>query len=143
MTQDACAQSGGLSAGGNRHRARVRALDLTVTTRANWFLGDLEVASEELIPSGVMVQGQLIDLRDSEPKLRQELHDLFQREKRLFDVGVTCAVRDQPHTCCMACPMFSADESKPLSALCRVGRDSERVVTQLAVALHGDRRDRP
>lgn len=114
-----------------------------MSTRANWFLGDLEVPSDPLVPSDVMVQGQLIDLQDSEPKLRKELHDLFQREKRLYDVDVRCAIREQPHTCCMACPVFSADESKPLSALCRIGRDSERVVTQLAVALHGNRRDQP
>lgn len=113
-----------------------------MSTRANWFLEKLEVPTDPIVPTDVTVQGSLIDLHNTEPKLREDLHDLVQREMRLDSAGVTCAIRAEPGSSCMACPMFTADDMDPISVLCRVGREQERVVTLLAVALHGDRRDR-
>lgn len=81
--------------------------------------------------------GAVIDLYGSEPQLRQELHGLVTRERRLYDAGISCAIRDAPDSCCSACPVFTADETKAISALCKVGRAQDKVLTALAVAKHG------
>lgn len=110
-----------------------------MSARANWFLADLDLDADPLTPSGgVEAVGTVIDLY-SEPKLRQDLHGLVTRESRLFDAGISCAIRDQPDSCCSACPVFTADETKPIAALCKVGRAQEKVLTALAVATHGAR----
>lgn len=110
-----------------------------MSTRANWFLADLDLDADPLTPSGgVEVIGQVIDLH-SEPKLRHDLHGLVSRESRLFDAGISCAIKDQADSCCSACPVFTADETKPIAALCKIGRAQEKVLTALAVATHGPR----
>ena len=73
-----------------------------------------------------------IDLRD-EPRLNARLVSLLEVEAALYRRGVTCSIRDRDDTCCSACPVARTDSADPLWPLCRVGREQESVLTQLAV----------
>lgn len=112
-------------------------------TMANWHVGDLggtsdadPFADEEALP--VEQVGTPIDLSDSIASLSKELQTLMWRECELFNVGLTCAIKDRDDTACSACPVSKhADPQDPLAPLCLVGRDQERVVTTLAVKRGG------
>jgi hypothetical protein len=104
--------------------------------RANWFV---EIAAEgDPLSAAVEEVGVPLDLDDEEP-LQQELVALGAQEHFLYDLGVECAVKDQPDTTCHACPLQCADGGQPISPLCKVGLEQERVTTQLAVMRHAKR----
>lgn len=108
-----------------------------VTTRANWFTGEGELSLHgDPDPFQVPVEevGEAVDLRDPAAKLELRLRELLHREARLFEREITCAIKDDPLTTCHACPVSKAhDPSEPLSTLCKIGREQEVVLTELAV----------
>lgn len=85
--------------------------------------------------------GKPIDLSDRRGSLQARLHELVKREGRLYNKGVTCAIRDTPNTCCAACPYSEAlNKDSALGVLCRVGREQEQVATTLTgMAKRGER----
>ena len=116
-----------------------------MTARANWFVEQIEVADDPDDPWAVPIEevGKRIDLRDPKAALELRLTELLMREGHLFERGVTCAIKDKRDTCCHACPVSKAhDPNEALSALCRIGREQERVCTELAVLMCRDRADR-
>ena len=70
--------------------------------------------------------------------------NLLEQEAQLFDEGITCPIKDQRDTTCLACPVSaSRDHSEPKGKLCRVGQEQERVATVLVAqraGLGGERR---
>lgn len=114
-----------------------------MSVRANWFApsveGDLSDPFAPAPPRPVQVAGTPIDLSAERAELQQQVVDLVNEEARLFNMGVTCAIRDRQDTSCNACPVSQHAVSTPMSALCRVGRELEVVITTLA-ANHGQRR---
>jgi hypothetical protein len=107
-----------------------------VSTRANWHTADLADINEEVDPFSVPIEevGLRIDLRDEAGRLQARLATLLDQETNLLHCGIRCAIKDRENTCCHACPISKAGLSDdPLSALCRLGREQERVVTDLAV----------
>lgn len=109
-----------------------------MTARANWFVAQVDTADDPDDPWAMPIEevGKRIDLRDPRATLELRVGELLRREGNLFDHGITCAIKDKPDTCCHACPVSRAhDPNDPLAALCRIGREQERVCTELAVAL--------
>lgn len=107
-----------------------------MATRANWFLGVAPEATDEPDPFAMPIEeiGERIDLRDPSSLLQLRLEELLRREHNLFDTGVTCAIKDRAGTTCHACPVSRAgDPDSALSALCRIGREQETVLTEMAV----------
>lgn len=78
-----------------------------------------------------------IDLDGEQAVLNQRLVELLEAESRLFDQGVTCEVRGAPGVSCAVCPLSEATALSPLSALCRLGAEQERVLTAIAVGRIG------
>lgn len=78
--------------------------------------------------------GTPISLDGDIASLSKEVESLMWRESNLFNVGVTCSIKDHPETVCSACPVSKhAQPDDPLAPLCQVGREQERIVTTLAV----------
>lgn len=74
-------------------------------------------------------------LDDGRAELNHKLAALVNDESRLWNAGIRCAVKDDPESTCLACPLSAhADETSSLRALCLVGRAQEVVLTQIACA---------
>ncbi len=107
-----------------------------MTARANWFVEGAVPVDTEDDPFAVPVEeiGERIDLRDPQAALNLRLTELLRRESSLFEQNVTCPIKDAQNTSCHACPVSAAhDREDPKGVLCRVGREQETVLTQLAV----------
>lgn len=68
--------------------------------------------------------------------LKQRLLALVEDEVRLADAGVECRIKNSTDTSCHACPLFR-DDGSPEARLCAVGRETERVCTELQVIRFG------
>lgn len=107
-----------------------------MTARANWFVQAVTDLDDEPDPFEMPVEevGRKIDLRDPKAALQLRIEELVQREANLFNAGVCCPIKERPDTTCHACPVSRAgDREVALGALCRVGREQESVLTELAV----------
>jgi hypothetical protein len=107
-----------------------------MTARANWFTAEEIELGDEPDPFAVPIEevGQRIDLRDPHAALQIRLTELLHREAALFNADVTCTIKDRPDTTCHACPVSKAhDPKQALCVLCKIGREQEIVLTELAV----------
>lgn len=107
-----------------------------MSTRANWFVEAAASLDGTDDPFAAPIEeiGERIDLRDPQAALSLRLGELLEREGRLFNSGVSCPIKDRPDTSCHACPVSRAhDREGALGVLCRLGREQERVVTEMAV----------
>lgn len=108
-----------------------------MTTRANWHTAELAELTdwpEDPFEAPIEEVGTPIDLGSPEARLNVELVELLRRENNLDQAGITCAIKDRPDTTCHACPVSeAARREKPIGSLCRLGREQERVLTELAV----------
>lgn len=59
--------------------------------------------------------------------LEARLSVLFQREGNLFNCEVTCPMKDLPDMTCSACPFHEVGRDTSKSALCRLGKEQERI----------------
>lgn len=109
-----------------------------MAVKADWFLGDLDVAGgpDPLGPAQTRIEdvGIPIDLEGGEAKLNARLVTLLEQEARLFDQGLACPVKDNPQGCCSACPIRHRDELDQMTALCSIGVEQERIVTLSVIA---------
>lgn len=107
-----------------------------MTARANWFTRTTVPVETGEDPFSMPVEevGERIDLRDPDATLNLRLTELLLREGRLFDAGITCPIKEFSGSTCHACPVSKAhDREDPKGALCRLGREQETTVTELAV----------
>lgn len=107
-----------------------------MTAKANWFVERAPDLDDEQDPFSVPVEevGQRFDLRDPKAALELRLRELVTREGRLCTGGTTCSIKELPDTTCHACPVSKAhDRESRLGVLCRLGREQESVLTELAV----------
>ncbi len=99
--------------------------------KADWFTDQsaadaLDPFADAPLPFGSTV----ISLDSPVAELDSRISDLLTREGRLFDMGITCDLRDATESTCLACPVSKlGDPDSPLSALCRIGQEQERVIT--------------
>lgn len=100
-----------------------------MAVRANWFLDELIVEEAPAVEE----VGQPIDLHDGNARLNRRLVELVSLEGRLYDRGITCAIKDRPDTACSACPVFVYEGDGPKWQLCALGIEQERLLTTLAV----------
>lgn len=107
-----------------------------MAVRANWHVPSTSARDGDPLAGApqrrVEDVGKPIDLTGP-PKLNERLVELVGAEGALADRGVTCAIKDRADTTCSACPIACVDEIEPIAALCRVGKEQERVLTLLAV----------
>lgn len=71
-------------------------------------------------------------------ELEARLAELVKREANLFDAEVVCDLKDQPEMTCSACPVNEVGRDSRLSALCRLGREQERIIALLITKRHRD-----
>lgn len=97
--------------------------------KANWFVG--QPAAD---PSCARIEDVAVpfDLKDPDAMLAP-LTDLITKEARLWEQGITCAIRDRADTSCCACPVAHHEQpDHRLQPLCEVGREIERTATARA-----------
>lgn len=103
-----------------------------MSVKANWFIPEVDLGdafAEE--PAPVEEVGVPIRVDDAGAELDAKFVELVATEARLYNRGITCAIRDRHDTCCTACPLRGLDDS-PV-ALCKTGAELEKVATRLAV----------
>lgn len=104
--------------------------------KANWFVESVAGLDDEPNPFAAPIEevGDRIDLRNPEAHLRLRLDELMQREANLFAHDRVCPIKDRSDSTCHACPVSHAnDPEHEISLLCRIGREQETVLTELAV----------
>lgn len=74
-----------------------------------------------------------------EARLHRELVESLAAEGELDGRGVRCAIKDARDTSCHACPLY-LDDGSPAAQLCALGRQQERLCTQITVLHRGGRR---
>lgn len=106
-----------------------------MAARANWFVEPPALDDEpDLFAAPIEEIGERLDLRDPDIALQLKLTELLHREASLDAAGVTCAVKARADSSCHACPISQAhDRECVLGVLCRIGREQERVATEMAV----------
>lgn len=110
-------------------------------TKANWH-NDIIVDDDDSDPFEVHERGLPIEIGDEEARVSQAIVRSLEREGRLADQGITCAIKDRPDTTCWACPVYKPPSSPhPISVLCRLGREQDRLVTR-AVQLRVEEKQR-
>jgi hypothetical protein len=79
--------------------------------------------------------GLRIALIEPSGDLGERLLELLDMEQTLNAQGVTCPIKSQSDTCCLACPLAGhEDPADPRGPLCRVGREQDQVHTRYAAA---------
>lgn len=109
---------------------------MSVSARARWSHDQLPV-EEDIDSIFTAPEEGVVDPIDlsqgSEARLGDRLHRLLDQESHLATRDITCEIKDVEGTCCTACPFsqhLNVDSS--LGALCKNGREQERVLTELA-----------
>lgn len=99
--------------------------------KADWFTSPPDADLPDPFADAALPFGStVISLDSSVAELDHRIKDLVQREGRLFNMGITCDLRDCTESTCLACPVSKlGDPESPLSALCRIGQEQERVIT--------------
>lgn len=103
--------------------------------RTNWH-SDLLPTLELEDPFEVPVEsvGKPIDLSGPKATLLVRVQELMHREGQLDALGITCSLKERVDVICSVCPVSEAENGDSrLGELCRVSREQEVVVTQLAV----------
>lgn len=130
-----------------------------MSAKANWHTEDLvsdddfDLSEVEVRPNGdgnghhrdALVHPTPVDYwRASEfnldtpiPELEARLDELIAREGRGAEAGITCPWKDLPDMTCSACPLHEIGQDTRKSALCRLGREQERVAALLIARRHG------
>lgn len=120
-----------------------------MSVQANWFTDSgLDLLDEDPFaddaPVDVRAVGVVIDLRSTE-SLNLRLVELLQSEGHLFQSGISCPVKQagggeaRPDVSCSACPIRHHNSDDPMTALCDVGVEQERISTMLVI--HRERPD--
>jgi hypothetical protein len=97
--------------------------------QADWRLADL---LDEGDPFGSIIYstGLHVDLNASEEELTEALAKSLKIEGRLFDIGLTCPLKDGGQDC-LSCMEGSADPQVALTRLCETGRDQCTLMKQI------------
>jgi len=99
--------------------------------KADWFDRSADASDTDPFADAPLPFGStFVSMDTPADELQQRIKDLLKREARLFDMGITCDLRDCSESTCLACPVSKlGDPDSPLSALCRIGQEQERVIT--------------
>lgn len=120
-----------------------------MSVQANWFTDtSLDLADEDPFSDereiDVTAVGTVIDLR-SPDSLNTRLVELLRAEGSLWHDEIRCPVKQgedggsRPDVSCAACPIRHHNSDDPMTALCDVGVEQERVGTMLVI--HRERPD--
>jgi hypothetical protein len=115
---------------------------------ADWHLGDLDDLSDFNLGDPMeqirqlQSEGTLVDLNRSAPDVSADLQRSILKEGRMSSqAGIECDLKWEPghylmggsETSCRTCPFFTENPERPLSVLCRIGREQEDLVSELHV----------
>lgn len=98
--------------------------------RTEWHLAELSSGEADPFADAVYSVGLDVDLGGSEEELSAALKRLLDRESRLFNVGMTCDLKDGGQDC-RTCPVATLEASEPRSRLCRLGKDEFAIADRL------------
>jgi hypothetical protein len=114
--------------------------------QANWFTGEVDLLDEDPFSGPVDVRevGTVIDLSNP-PSLNRRLVELLEQEGLLYGRGIRCPVKvdadgaARTDVSWSACPIRHHSADDPMTELCDVGVEQERVATMLVI--HRERPD--
>lgn len=69
--------------------------------------------------------------------LEGRLAELLRREANGFEAGITCPLKDKGDMTCSACPVSEVGRNTRRSALCRLGREQERIAALIIAKREG------
>lgn len=105
--------------------------------KADWFTDALDIEDGPDPFSEDEDLGKPIDLENREAVLSARLAESLRQMNNLYNMGVTCELLLRDDHSCLACPISQAANRDagevPLGMLCRVGRESDRIVAELNV----------
>ena len=106
-----------------------------MTVKAKWHSQLPDVPEEDPFQARVEQLGLPIRLDRTHAQINERIAQTVQQEQGLFNLGIVCAIKDRDDTSCHACPLSAhEDPEAPLHLLCKLGREQEVLLTQLAVA---------
>jgi hypothetical protein len=103
---------------------------------ANWFTdGATAVASDDApdpFAESASTRPTIVSIDASEDELVDRLSSLLRREGRLFELGITCPLKENGDCHCSVCPISQHEDPEArLHRLCQVGREQELVETTI------------
>jgi hypothetical protein len=101
-----------------------------VTEAALW---DRRDEVEHPMPVGYWLEDRFTFLTPLDELLQREA-TLLEREQNMHDnLNIRCELKWDPGVTCSTCPVHEVGQDTPLSMLCRVGREQERIHTMVRV----------
>ena len=71
-----------------------------------------------------------ISIDSTKAQVNERIQKLHHREERLFNMGISCQLKENSECSCATCPISEAgDADSQLGMLCKVGVEQERVLT--------------
>lgn len=102
--------------------------------KADWFTsgsdcaGDYDPFDHSRTPSPPLMKP--ISISSTEAQIFERILRLHHREGRLFDMGISCSLKENAECSCSACPLSEADKlDSKLGMLCETGIEQEKVLT--------------
>lgn len=105
-------------------------------TRTNWFLDDLDLPDDDPF-ARVVTDGTQLDLTDDLETIHARIRETLDREGDLYKRSIVCPIKDDPSASCTVCPVRHADGDDPMTLLCELGLEQERLLTRVACARAG------
>lgn len=102
--------------------------------QADWFTsgsdraGDYDPFEHSRTPGLSLMNPISID--STKAQVSERIRKLHDREERLFNMGISCSLKDNSDCSCVVCPVSEADDADSrLGMLCKTGVEQERVLT--------------
>lgn len=103
-------------------------------TTASW--PHLDIAVDESDPFDLRESGVQIDLCGDLDVLQRKLEQSLRAEAALSEEGCVCPIKEDPYASCLACSVRHRQPGDPMTSLCRLGVEQDRMLTALAIARH-------
>jgi hypothetical protein len=100
--------------------------------KADWQLASLVETADDPFETMIYSSGLRVDLTGSEEGIHAALRRSLDLEGHLFNLGVTCPLKDGGQDC-LTCTSFTPRDEEARSRLCVLGRD-QRVIEKEAQA---------
>jgi hypothetical protein len=105
--------------------------DTTITNTAPRPVPQVRDLGQDEDGNGSYPQADRFTMLSSIEDLEARLRELLKREGNCFDAGITCALKDHPEMTCSACPFHEVGQDTRKSALCRLSKEQERILSIL------------
>lgn len=98
--------------------------------QADWRLADLLDEGDDPFGAIMYSSGLEVDLDAPDAMLTAALKKALRTEGRLYDIGLSCPLKDSGQDC-LSCRESSSDPRSPLTRLCETGKDQQTLVRRI------------